>query len=127
MERHFLHGRRRGQRVSDRFEAECPIMANGDRPRMAVGADAGHAGNFRELPAGLNEKLSVAAPGDPQPDAPRREMRNLRIVQKMHHMMDSGLLLFCCNCRRIRRLMPQEPDSGCPQVMHPRVVVSKFA
>lgn len=67
-------------------------MANGDGLRMAVCADARHAWKFDKLAPGLDEEQSIAVSRpDPQPDAPWREMRNLRIVQKMHHVMNSGL------------------------------------
>lgn len=70
-------------------------MANCNRLGVAVRADASHAWNFGELTACLNEKQSVGAAGNPQPNASRREMRNLRVVQKMHHVMNSGLYLIC--------------------------------
>lgn len=92
-------------------------MANRDRLRMAVRADTCHPGQFDEPASGLDIKLGVAAAGNPQPDPSRREMRNLRVVQKMHHVMNSGFF----NCAvipphrpAVRRRMLRAPDSGLP-------------
>lgn len=60
---------------------------------MAVCADARHAFEFGKFSARFDKKSSVAAPrADAQPDASWRAMRDLRVVQKMHHVMNSGLL-----------------------------------
>jgi hypothetical protein len=53
---------RRGQRLADQFETECPVMANGNGLRMAVCADAGDAWKFGKLAPGLDKKHGSAAP-----------------------------------------------------------------
>jgi hypothetical protein len=66
-------------------------VANCNRPRVAIGTDPRHPWSFGELAPGLDKKQSATATGNPQTDAARREMRNLRVVQKMHHVMNSGV------------------------------------
>ncbi|HEX5280585.1 MAG TPA: hypothetical protein VFW28_10955 [Micropepsaceae bacterium] len=86
---------------------------------MAVGTDAGHAGQSGELTGRLDKKQSIAATGDPEPDASRREMRNLRIVQKMHHVLNSGLyLLLRRDFRRTGRQLLRAPIRAAPEVMN---------
>ena len=89
-------------------------MANGDGLRMPVCAHARHTRQFGELTSCLDKELSVAAAGNPQPDASRREMRNLRVVQKMHHVMNSGLLNCCAVISAAPARRPAAGASGGP-------------